>query len=90
MARCEKCGNRVFLVDKTITHLEIDGEIVKELGNGDVHTRNCLRCTHPELYEDYKHLDVKGEKVGLEKPCNLRDLDWHISIAQRSFIGRKT
>ena len=57
MPKCEKCGSRIFLVDETITHLEIDGEIVKELGTGDLHTRNCLRCTHPEIYKDYKHLD---------------------------------
>ena len=55
--RCKKCGSRVFLVDETITHLEIDDEIVKELGSGDLHNRNCLRCTHPEVYQEYKHLD---------------------------------
>lgn len=54
MAKCEKCGSRVFLVDETITHLEVDGETVKELGSGDLHDRNCLRCSHPELYEDFK------------------------------------
>jgi len=27
--------------------LEIAGEIVKELGSGDLQNRNCLRCTHP-------------------------------------------
>ena len=55
--RCKKCGSKIFLVDETITHLEIAGEIVKELGSGDLHTRNCLRCTHPEIYCDYKNLD---------------------------------
>jgi predicted nucleic-acid-binding Zn-ribbon protein len=55
--RCKKCGSRIFLVDETITHLEINGEIVKELGTGDLHHRNCLRCTHPEIYKDYAHLD---------------------------------
>lgn len=45
--RCKKCGSRIFLVDETITHLEINGEIVKELGSGDLHNRNCLRCTEP-------------------------------------------
>ena len=54
MARCEKCGSRVFLLDETITHLEVDGEIVKEFGSGDLHNRNCLRCTNPALYEDFK------------------------------------
>ena len=66
--RCEKCGSKIFLVDETITHLEIDGEIVKELGSGDLHTRNCLRCTHPEIYKDYKHLDEEPEML-IEKRC---------------------
>ncbi|MBP1741233.1 MAG: hypothetical protein H6Q48_3526, partial [Deltaproteobacteria bacterium] len=55
--RCKKCGSQIFLVDETITHLEINGEIVKELGTGDLYNRNCLRCTHPDIYEDYAHLD---------------------------------
>jgi len=57
MPRCEKCGSQIFLVGKTITHLEIHGEIVKELGSGDLHNRNCLRCTNPDIYADYAHLD---------------------------------
>jgi hypothetical protein len=61
MPRCKKCGSQIFLVDETITHLEIDGEIVKELGSGDVKDRNCLRCSHPEIYKDYKHLDEEAE-----------------------------
>jgi len=28
--RCKKCGSQIFLVDETITHLEIDGGIVKK------------------------------------------------------------
>jgi hypothetical protein len=55
--RCAKCGSQIFLVDETTTHLEIAEEIVKELGTGDLHNRNCLKCTHPDLYQDYKHLD---------------------------------
>lgn len=57
MARCEKCGSKVFLVDETITHLEVDGEIIKQVGGGDLHNRNCVRCTYPEEYDEYKHLD---------------------------------
>ena len=63
--RCKKCGSQIFLVDETVTHLEIDGEIVKELGSGDLHTRNCLRCTNPDIYADYAHLDegiAKGRR----------------------------
>jgi len=66
--RCKKCGSRIFLVDETITHLEIDGEIVKELGSGDLHNRNCLRCAEPHIYEDYKHLD-KGVKPARDRRC---------------------
>ena len=66
--RCTKCGSRIFLVDETITHLEIDGEIVKELGSGDLHTKNCLRCTRPEIYSDYNHLD-KGVKMTRDRRC---------------------
>ena len=62
--RCKKCGSRIFLVDETITHLEINGEIVKELGTGDLHHRNCLRCTHPEIYKDYAHLDEGRQRIG--------------------------
>jgi len=70
MAKCKKCGSRVFIVDETITHLEIADEIVKELGSGDLHSRNCLRCTDPDLYEDYKHLDEEAELL-MEKRCCL-------------------
>ena len=70
MPRCKKCGSQIFLVDETITHLEIDGEIVNELGTGDLHNRSCLKCTHPNLYEDYKHLD---DEAGMfrERRCCL-------------------
>ena len=60
--RCAKCGSQIFLVDETITHLEIAGEIVKELGSGDLHNRNCLRCTAPDIYKDYAHLDERPAK----------------------------
>jgi hypothetical protein len=58
------------LVDETITHLEIDGEIVKELGTGDLHNRNCPRCTEPHIYEDYKHLDEEPEML-MDRRCCL-------------------
>lgn len=70
MPRCQKFGSKIFLVDETVTHLEIDGEIVKQLGGGDVHNRNCLKCTYPAIYEDYRHLD---EQAGMlkERRCCL-------------------
>ena len=69
MPRCKKCGSKIFLVDETITHLEIDGEIVKELGTGHLQTRNCLRRTHPDIYEDYKHLDEEAELFRERRCC---------------------
>ena len=56
-------------MDETITHLEIDGEIVKELGSGHLQTRNCLKCTHPDLYEDYTHLDEEAEMFRERRCC---------------------
>ena len=54
--RCKHCGSRVFLVDETCTHVEIDGEIVKTY-TGDLVNRNCIRCTYPDLYPDYQDYD---------------------------------
>ena len=70
MPRCQKCGSKIFLVYEAITHLEIDGEIVEQLGSVDVHTRNCLKCTHPAIYEDYKHLDEEA-RLFRERRCCL-------------------
>ena len=69
MPRCKKCGSQVFLVDQIITHLEIDGETIKELGTGELHTRNCLKCTHPAIYEDYKHLDEEAQLFRERRCC---------------------
>ena len=57
MVKCKKCGSKVFFVDETITHLEIDGEIIKQIGSGDLHNRNCVRCTFPEQYEEFMDLE---------------------------------
>ncbi|MBP1741130.1 MAG: hypothetical protein H6Q48_3423 [Deltaproteobacteria bacterium] len=57
-------------MDETLTHLEIDGETVMEIGSGDLYTKNCLKCTHPYLYEDYRHLDEKAE-IFRERRCCL-------------------
>ena len=57
MANCKKCGSKVFLVDETVTHLEFAGEIIKQVGGGDLHNRNCVRCMYPEQYEEVRHLE---------------------------------
>jgi len=31
MVKCEKCGSKVFLVDETVTHLEMNWEIFKQV-----------------------------------------------------------
>jgi len=55
--RCKRCGSRIFFVDETCTYLEVDGEIIKQLGDGDLNNRNCVRCTYPELYREYNNYD---------------------------------
>jgi len=67
MTLCKKCGSRVFLVNETITHLEVDGELAKQLGGGDLHNWNCLRCNHPDLYKDFKHLGEGEIRMGQHK-----------------------
>ena len=57
MYRCKKCGSRVFFIDIVSTYLEIDGEIGNEVGCGEIENRNCVKCTYPQLYEDYAYLD---------------------------------
>jgi len=57
MHSCKTCCNTVFFVDETVTHLEIGGEIIKQLGSGDLHNRNCVKCTYPKYYDEYKHLN---------------------------------
>jgi hypothetical protein len=47
MVKCEKCESKVFLVDETVTHLEINAEIIKQISGGDMHNRNCVKCTYP-------------------------------------------
>ena len=57
MTKCNKCGSKVFFVDDTSTYLEVDGELVKQLGGGDLSNWNCVRCNYPAQYKDFKHFD---------------------------------
>ena len=50
--KCRKCGSKVFFVDETVTHVEVNGEIVKSYP-GDLGNRNCVRCTYPKQYPDF-------------------------------------
>ena len=57
MAKFKKCGSKAFFVDEEATYLEVEGNIVKDLGSGGLANRNCIRCIYPAQYEDYKHFD---------------------------------
>ena len=57
ITKFKKCGSKIFLVDETVTHLEVDCEIIKQVGDGDLNNRNCVKCTYPEQYSLYKHLE---------------------------------
>ena len=43
-SKCTKCGSTEFLIDETITHLEVDGEIYDHCGKGEFHDRRCAKC----------------------------------------------
>ena len=56
--KCLKCGSRVSFADVTDTLVIIGDETVKRY-DGDITNRNCVRCTYPEQYEDYKEYDKR-------------------------------
>lgn len=57
LKQCKKCGSRLFLIDETVTYMEINGDAEKELGRTGFFNRTCLKCNMPEIYQDFKHLD---------------------------------
>ena len=57
--KCLKCGSKVSFADVTDTIVFVDNDIVKR-HNGDISNRNCVRCTYPKQYDDYKHYDEAG------------------------------
>lgn len=57
--RCRKCGSKVSFADVTDTLLFVGNEIIKSY-DGDITNRNCVRCTYPEQYSDYKDYDDAG------------------------------
>jgi hypothetical protein len=54
--RCLRCGSSLSLADATDTVLFVGDEITKSYP-GDISNRNCIRCTYPELYSEYKDLE---------------------------------
>lgn len=58
--RCLKCGSRVSFADVTDTVVFVGDEIVKR-HDGDITNKNCVKCTYPKQYPDYKDHDECGE-----------------------------
>lgn len=54
--KCLKCGSKVAFADVTDTIVFVGDEIVKRY-DGDITNRNCVRCTYPGQYHDYKDYD---------------------------------
>ena len=54
--KCLKCGSRVSFADVTDTLVFVGDEIVKR-HDGDITNRNCVRCTYPKQYPEYKDYD---------------------------------
>lgn len=54
--RCLKCGSKVSLADVADTLVYVGEEIVKRY-DGDITNRNCVRCTYPWLYPDWRQHD---------------------------------
>ena len=59
--RCPRCGSRVSFADVTDTLVFVGDEIVKRY-DGDITNRNCVRCTYPRQYDDFKHFDDGDKK----------------------------
>jgi len=59
--KCLKCGSKVSFADATDTVVFVGDEIVKRY-DGDITNHNCVRCTYPRQYDDFKHFDDGDEK----------------------------
>jgi hypothetical protein len=56
--KCLKCGSRVSFAEVTDTLFIIGDETVKRY-DGDITNRNCVKCTYPKQYDDYKEYDQR-------------------------------
>jgi hypothetical protein len=54
--KCLKCASKVSFADVTDTVVFVGNEIIKRY-DGDITNRNCVRCTYPAQYRDFKHYD---------------------------------
>jgi len=59
--RCLMCGSKVSFADVTDTVVFVGDEIVKRY-DGDITNRNCVRCTYPKQYPDFKDYDEGNGK----------------------------
>jgi len=57
--RCLTCGSKVSFADVTDTVVFVGNEIVKRY-DGDIASRNCVRCNHPKVYPEFEHYDEDG------------------------------
>jgi predicted nucleic-acid-binding Zn-ribbon protein len=59
--KCLKCGSKVSFADVTDVAVLVGDEVIKTYP-GDLINRNCVRCSYPERYDDFKHFEEAGEK----------------------------
>lgn len=59
--KCLKCVSKVSFANVTDTLLFVGNGIVKR-HDGDISNRNCVKCTYPEQYGNYKDYDQSDEK----------------------------
>jgi len=50
--KCKKCGCSVFFADDTQTVLFINGNLIKTFDTSDLSNFSCVKCNHPEQYEN--------------------------------------
>jgi hypothetical protein len=67
MIKCEKCGSKVFLVDETVTHLEINEEIIL----------SADKNFFSDAFEGERFRDRnKIRRIKLEISCDLEPLPY--------------
>jgi hypothetical protein len=54
--RCKKCGSKISFADSTDTVIYCGNEIIKT-HPGDIVNRNCVRCTYPKAYPEFKEYE---------------------------------
>jgi len=70
--RCLKCGSQISFADATDTVVFVGDEIVKRY-DGDISNRNCVRCTYPKQYGDFKDWEEDGGSNQDKPACDQSD-----------------